>query len=192
MSPFPDAPLTDTQGHQPASCAACYPNWSHSQERCYLISLLKKRSLHELRKRGDQGEKNRKTWRLVLFSLEETTAWFPSENSPAQALWSAHRIGPPGAHTLLCRSSLCSGFWASAEIWVTQSHGWPTFTETQPSHPIRKTAALWKQDLWITKFTDKPILISSRRRTPLLLPDKANTDFSTSAHLQTAPLISLL
>ena len=182
----------DTQGRQPASWAACYPNWSHSQERCYLISLLKKRFLHEFRERRDQGGKTRRTWRLVLFSLEETTAWFPSKNSPVQALWSAHGIGTPGAHAVLRRASLCSVLWVSAEIWVTQSHGWPTFTETQPSHPIRKTAALWKQDLWITKFTDKPILISSRRRTPLLLPDKANTDFSTSAHLHTAPLISLL
>ena len=183
----------DTQGHQPADRKSGEQSKSVDHGGCRIISLLKKRSLREFRERGDRGEKKpRKTWKLVLFSLEETTAWFPSENSPVQALWSAHGIGTPGAHAVLCRSSLCSVFWVSAEIWVTQSHGWPTFTETQPSHPIRKTAALWKQDLWITKFTDKPILISSRRQTPLLFSDKANTDFSTSAHLQTAPLISLL
>ena len=93
MSPFSSSPLMDTQGRQPASWAACYPNWSHSQERCYLISLLKKRFLHEFRERRDQGGKTRRTWRLVLFSLEETTAWFPSKNSPVQALWSAHGTG---------------------------------------------------------------------------------------------------
>lgn len=70
-------------------------------------------------------------------------------------------------------SFLCSVFWVPAEIWVTQSHGWPTFTETQPSHPIRKKKkrAPWKQVLWITKFTDKPVLISQGRITPFL-PEK--------------------